>query len=78
MSDTDNPNDTYMPLNFGGAYTRATLRDAIEDWSVEAKFHFKVVATERAKVDYRCPETPRPEPRKLVRPNPDPRNPSAC
>ena len=46
--------DPYMLLNLGGVYTRATLRDAIEDWSVDAKFHYKVVATERAKLDYRC------------------------
>ena len=52
MSDTDKRNDTYMPPNFVGVYTRATLRDAIEDWSVKVKIHFKVVATEGAKVDY--------------------------
>ena len=27
-----------MPLKLGVVYTRATLRDAIEDWSVEAKW----------------------------------------
>ena len=34
MSDTDRFDDPYMPLKLGGVYTRATLRDAIENWSV--------------------------------------------
>ena len=43
-----------MPLDLGGDYTLSTLRDAIEDWSVDAKFHYKVVMSQKARVDYRC------------------------
>ena len=54
ISNTDRFNDSYMPLKLAEVYTPTTLHDTIEDQSVEAKFHYKVAATERRKVDSRC------------------------